>query len=87
MHTKVLSLKKHFNRFLMICRLRKSTWDRLLLFSGGTLTELLDQLSKRDILYPLLSVEHYRAIDRRMLMVYAAVEACFDRFSKDIVLT
>lgn len=71
----------------MICRLRKSTWDRLLLFSGGTITELLDQLSKRDLLYPLLSAEHYRAIDRRMLMVYAAVEACFDRFSKDIVLT
>lgn len=68
-------------------RLRKSTWDRLLFFSGGTLTELLDQLSKRDLLYPLLTQDHYKGIERRLLMVYAAVEACFDRFEKDTVLT
>ncbi|XP_031617546.1 glycosaminoglycan xylosylkinase homolog [Contarinia nasturtii] len=69
------------------CVLRKSTWDRLLFFSGGTMIELLDQLSKRDLLYPLLTGEHYKAIERRLLMVYAAIETCFDRFDKETVLT
>lgn len=75
------------NFFFASFRLRKSTWDRLLFFSGGTLTELLNQLTKRDLLYPLLTNEHYKGIERRLLMVYAAIEACFDRFGKDTVLT
>lgn len=67
--------------------IRKTTWERLLYFSGGTLTELLEQLTKRDLLYPLLTIEHYKGIERRMLMVYAAAEACFDRFGKETVLS
>lgn len=64
-------------------RLRKTTWERLQIFSGGTLTELIDQLTKRDALHPLLTKEHYKAIERRLLMIYAAVEICFDRHGKD----
>lgn len=71
---------------MSIYRLRTSTWDRLLYFSGGTLTELLDQLTKRDALYPLLTHEHYKAMERRLLMVFAAAEMCFDRFGKETVL-
>lgn len=81
---------KNFNlkfHYVFIYRLRKSTWDRLQFFSGGTLTELLDQLSKRDLLYPLLTNEHYKGMERRLLMIYAAIEACFDRFGKETVLT
>lgn len=55
-------------------------------FSGGTLPELIEQLSKRDILYPILSPENYKALERRLNMVYASVEICFDRFGKEIVL-
>lgn len=47
----------------------------------------MDQLTKRDLLYPLLTNEHYKGLERRLLMVYAAVEACFDRVGKDAVLT
>lgn len=67
-------------------RLRKSTWERLLFFSGGNLSELMDQLTKRDLLYPLLTHEHYKGMERRLLMIYAAAEACFDRFGKETVL-
>lgn len=67
-------------------RLRKSTWDRLLNFSGGTLSELLEQLTKRDLLYPLLTDDHYKALTRRLLLIYAAVETCFEQFGKDAVL-
>lgn len=70
----------------LVFRLRKTTWERLLVFSGGTLSELLEQLSKRDLLYPLLTVEHYKAIDRRMLIIYSAMEICFERFGKETVL-
>lgn len=76
---------KYF-QFLLVFRLRKATWDRLQYFSGGTMSELIEQLSKRDLLYPLLTAEHLKAIDRRVLMVYAAVELCFDRFGKESVL-
>lgn len=75
----------HFSCFC-IFRLRRTTWERLLYFSGGTLTELLDQLTKRDLLYPLLTPDHNKAMDRRMLMLFAAVEMCFDRHGKDNVL-
>lgn len=79
----VLILRKMYFIFFS---LRKSTWERLLLFSGGTLSELLDQLTKRDLLYPLLTDEHNKGIERRMLMIYAAVELCFESFGKETVL-
>lgn len=66
--------------------MRKVTWERLQVFSGGTMTELIDQLTKRDLLYPLLTNEHYKGIERRLLMIYAAVEICFERHGKDAVL-
>lgn len=77
----------NFNLYnLFQFRLRKSTWDRLQYFSGGMMSELIDQLTKRDLLYPLLTNDHYKAMDRRLLMIYAAVELCFDRFGKETVL-
>lgn len=75
-----------FLHFFSSRRVRKATWERLQMFSGGTLTELIDQLTKRDLLYPLLTNEHYKAIERRLLMIYAAVEICIDRHGKDAVL-
>lgn len=72
--------------FLFIFRMRKSTWQRLLYFTGGTLTELLDQLTKRDLLYPLLTPEQYKGLERRLLMLFAATEMCFDRYGKETVL-
>lgn len=65
-------------------RLRKNTWDRLLMMSGGVLSEYIDQLSKKDPLYPILSERQFKAIDRRLLLVYGTVENCMERFGADI---
>lgn len=68
-----------FELFFSICRLRASTWERLQVFSGGVLTELIDRLSKSDALYPLITDKHKRGVERRLLIVYAVVEYCMDR--------
>uniref|UniRef100_A0A0K8UFU9 Glycosaminoglycan xylosylkinase n=4 Tax=Bactrocera latifrons TaxID=174628 RepID=A0A0K8UFU9_BACLA len=61
------------------CLIRKTTWDRLQVFSGGVLTELIDRLSKHDALFPLITDKHKRGVERRLLVVYAVVEYCMDR--------
>lgn len=68
------------------CILRRSTWERLLVFSGGTLTELIDQISRMDDSYPLLTPAHYRAVNRRFLLIFSAVEFCFQKFGNAAVL-
>lgn len=64
--------------------MRKTTWERLQIFSGGTMTEFINLVSKDDALYPLLTDQHFRAIERRLLLVYGAVEYCMGRFGEDI---
>lgn len=64
--------------------MRKTTWERLQMFSGGTLAEFIGLLSKDDVLAPLLTDLHYRALERRLLLVYGAVEYCMGRFGEDI---
>lgn len=71
---------------ILCCRLRRTTYDRLAIFSGRTFTELLNQLTKLDLLYPLLTEHHFKALERRLLTVYAAIEVCFDRWGKENVL-
>ncbi|XP_030573523.1 glycosaminoglycan xylosylkinase homolog [Drosophila novamexicana] len=61
------------------CLIRKSTWDRLQVFSGGVLTEIVDRLSKQDALYPLITDKHKRGVERRLLVVFAVVEYCMDK--------
>lgn len=57
------------------------------MFSGGTLTDLVDRLTKGDLLYPLITDKHKRAIERRLLVVYAVVEICIDRYGEKILKT
>jgi hypothetical protein len=54
------------------------------LYSGGALSETLRKLTKNDILYPLLMDEHYKAIERRLMIIYTAVELCKERYGNDI---
>jgi hypothetical protein len=73
-----------FGLKLFTLRIRKSTWLQLLLYSGGALSETLRKLTKNDILYPLLMDEHYKAIERRLMIIYTAVELCKERYGNDI---
>ncbi|XP_040174570.1 glycosaminoglycan xylosylkinase homolog isoform X2 [Anopheles arabiensis] len=62
------------------CYIRRTTWERLLIFSGGALSETLEELNKLDSLYPLLNKNHYVAIERRLLYIYSTVELCREKF-------
>ncbi|XP_055903700.1 glycosaminoglycan xylosylkinase homolog [Eupeodes corollae] len=69
------------------CMLRKTTWDRLQVFSGGVLTDLIDRLSKPDPLHPLITDKHKRGVERRLLVVYAVVEYCMDIYDDKMFKT
>lgn len=58
------------------CRLRLSTYKRLLLFTGDKLTETIKRVSRTDLLYPILTDAHYEAVERRLLMVFSAIDIC-----------
>lgn len=66
------------------CIIRMSTWNRLKLFSGGSLAETLEDLTKYDLLYPVLTDEHFEAIERRLLLVYSTVEICLHQYGKSV---
>uniref|UniRef100_A0A182YRK3 Fam20C domain-containing protein n=1 Tax=Anopheles stephensi TaxID=30069 RepID=A0A182YRK3_ANOST len=66
------------------CIIRRATWERLLIFSGGALSETLEELNKLDLLYPLVINEHYIALERRLLYVYSTVELCKEKFGNKI---
>lgn len=62
------------------CLIHKTTWDRLKLLSGGTLSkslrELLEHEAKLAEVSPLITEAHLKAMDRRLLAVFSAVEVC-----------
>ncbi|XP_058064065.1 glycosaminoglycan xylosylkinase homolog isoform X1 [Anopheles bellator] len=64
------------------CVLRRSTWNRLILFSGGALTESLRTIDELDAVHPLLTEDHYHALERRLLYVYSTVELCKQKYGK-----
>ncbi|KAJ9582458.1 hypothetical protein L9F63_003151, partial [Diploptera punctata] len=68
------------------CMLRKSTWDRLQLFSGNSLSISLEALLQHSHISPVLTPEHLEALDRRLLSVFATVEMCFQEHGQNKVL-
>lgn len=55
------------------------------MFSGGALTETLRELNQIDLLNPLLTKEHYIGLERRLLLIYATVELCRDKYGSKIL--
>ncbi|XP_023713908.1 glycosaminoglycan xylosylkinase isoform X2 [Cryptotermes secundus] len=68
------------------CVLRKSTWDRLQLFSGNALSTSLEALLHHSHIAPVLTSLHLKALDRRLLFVFATVEMCFEQHGRKKVL-
>lgn len=66
------------------CMIRKTTWERLQILSGGALTDILNELTKYDLLYPLLTNLHLEAMERRLLNVFASVEICVEKHGKGV---
>ncbi|KAG5326230.1 XYLK xylosylkinase, partial [Pseudoatta argentina] len=65
------------------CMIHKTTWDRLRLFSGGSLGIALGRLLAHEAVMsdvsPLIAKAHLNAMDRRLLTVYAVIENCLKK--------
>lgn len=64
------------------CTVRMATYERLLLFTGGKLSETVKELSRNDLASPLVTESHYKAVDRRLLLVLSAIEICRQKKGK-----
>ncbi|XP_059481067.1 glycosaminoglycan xylosylkinase [Neocloeon triangulifer] len=58
------------------CILRRSTYERLLLYTGGTLSIALEKSLHWSHIAPVLSEGHFRALDRRLKIVLGAISLC-----------
>ncbi|RVE48129.1 hypothetical protein evm_007189 [Chilo suppressalis] len=62
------------------CMLSSSTWQHLEMLSGGSLTETVKLLSAFQD-EKLATEDHYKAVERRLLKVYATVQYCIGKYS------
>ena len=72
--------------------MRKTTWERLQILKGGSLSYSLKKLLAHESLMadvlPITTKEHLEAIDRRLLTIFAVTEFCLKntpRYSDVIV--
>lgn len=78
--------------FFFDFRIHKTTWDRLKLFSGGTLSIALSKLVAHESIMadvqPLITEVHLNAMDRRLLTIYAVVEYCLKnkKYASNVIL-
>lgn len=69
----------------MYYRISLSTWKNLEILSGGSLTDTIKLLATFQG-ESLATEEHYEAVERRLLKVYATVQYCFEKYGMDNVL-
>ncbi|KAK6641654.1 hypothetical protein RUM44_013369 [Polyplax serrata] len=58
------------------CMIRRETWERLHVFSGGALSSSLEKVLKYSHISPVLTDSHLHALDRRLILIFAAIEVC-----------
>lgn len=69
------------------CRLRRSTWAKLLqLKQQGPLSLILERSLKRDPLYPILTQDNLVAIDRRHRLTIDHVMKCIAQYGNSTVI-
>ncbi|XP_042876767.1 glycosaminoglycan xylosylkinase-like isoform X2 [Penaeus japonicus] len=61
---------------LQCCRMRRTTYEKLIFLSGGGLSQAMKELLDSDPLAPVLTTAHLLAMDRRILHILAAMSAC-----------
>lgn len=74
----------HLSPYASHIRLRRTTYDRLLLFTGGEMTSTLKSLTSDDLLFPILTDEHYLALERRLLKLFKIIEFCHEKHGSDM---
>lgn len=82
-----------YNHYLSLhFRIHKTTWDRLKLFTGGSLSRALGRLVAHESVIadvqPLITEDHLSAMDRRLLTIYAVVEYCLKskKYASNVIL-
>lgn len=89
LHSNYLKMFTIFmNCWNVLCahRIRKSTYTRLAMVESGPLGSLIEELTLKDELHPLLTDEHIQAINRRLAVVMQTIELCAKVKSWDHVL-
>ena len=64
-----------------ITRIHNATWTTLKKLIDSPLSKVLDDSLRNDFLYPILSSDHLRAIDRRHATILEEIEAHLNSFS------
>lgn len=77
-------LDKHHFTLLSFPSIRKATFARLLLFTGGSLSEMLRLLTGNDLLHPILTENHFAALERRLLKTFSVIEFCREQHGNSI---
>ncbi|XP_047541462.1 glycosaminoglycan xylosylkinase homolog isoform X2 [Vanessa atalanta] len=67
------------------CKISPSTWQKLEMVSGGSLTNTIKQLAALQG-QKLATEEHFKAVERRLLKVFATVQYCIGKYSRAKVL-
>ncbi|XP_065345223.1 glycosaminoglycan xylosylkinase [Cloeon dipterum] len=61
------------------CILRRTTYERLLLYTGGTLSIALEKSLQWSHISPVLTDKHLLALDRRLKIVLGAISLCLQK--------
>ncbi|XP_055386967.1 glycosaminoglycan xylosylkinase homolog [Condylostylus longicornis] len=69
------------------CLIRNTTWNNLQIVSGGTLTSLVDEILKSNEQTEIITEYNKRAVEQRLLFIYAAVNYCIKKFGVESVFT
>nr|XP_018913927.1 PREDICTED: glycosaminoglycan xylosylkinase [Bemisia tabaci] len=68
------------------CRIRYSTYERLLVLKGGTLSRYLSEMLKMVYDSTILTDLHLEALERRLLLVFSAIVFCIKEKGEEFVL-
>lgn len=67
-----------FYWLVLLFRLTSSTWHNLEMISGGSLTDTIKKLGALRG-HKLATEEHFKAVERRLLKVYATIQYCIGK--------
>ncbi|XKL67432.1 hypothetical protein PGB90_002923 [Kerria lacca] len=68
------------------CKLRNSTFNNLLKLRGGNFSKWLQYLIKQSDRDVVINNLHYAALDRRLLLIFAALKYCFQKHGMQNVI-
>lgn len=63
------------------CLIRYSTFNQMKYLYRNKFSKLLDKSLMVDSLYPILTINHYEAVDRRLRIILNTVNECVERYS------